>query len=50
MDTKETAVPPTSERAIKLGQNNYKATNALLNGLGESVYTKVIHCKSAKEI
>jgi hypothetical protein len=47
---KEPTVPPTSERAIKLGQNNSKATNALLNGLGESVYTKVMHCKSAKEI
>jgi hypothetical protein len=35
---------------MKLGQNNSKATNALLNGLCESVFTKVIHCKSAKEI
>jgi len=47
---KELVVPPTSERAIKLSQNNSKATNALMNGLGESVYTKVMHCKSAKEI
>ena len=35
---------------MKLGQNNSKATNALLDGLGESIYTKSIHCKSAKEI
>jgi hypothetical protein len=35
---------------VKLGQNNSKATNALLNGLGERVFTKVSHCKSAKEI
>jgi hypothetical protein len=35
---------------LKLGQNNSKATNALLNGLGESIFTKVAHCKSAKEI
>jgi hypothetical protein len=35
---------------MKLGQNNYKAINELLNGLGESVFTKVAHCKSAKEI
>jgi hypothetical protein len=35
---------------MKLSQNNSKATNALLNGLGESVYTKVVHCKSAKDI
>jgi hypothetical protein len=47
---KEPAVPPTSKREIKLGQNNSKATNALMNGLGESVHTKVMHCKSTKEI
>ena len=47
---KEPVVLPTSERAIKLGQNNSKATNALLNGLGELLYTKVMHCKSTKEI
>jgi hypothetical protein len=35
---------------MKLGQNNSKATNALLNGLGESVFAKVTHCKSTKEI
>jgi hypothetical protein len=46
----EPAVSPTSERVIKLSQNNSKATNSLLNGLGELVYTKVMHCKSAKEI
>ena len=43
-------VPPTNEKAIKLGQNNSKATNALLNGLSETVFTKVAHCKSTKEI
>ena len=47
---KEPVVLPTNERAIKLDQNNSKAKNALLNGLGESIYTKVMHCKSAKEI
>jgi hypothetical protein len=35
---------------VKLGQNNSKATNALLNGLSETIFTKVAHCKSAKEI
>jgi hypothetical protein len=35
---------------VKLGQNNSKAINALLNGLGETVFTKVSHCKSAKDI
>jgi hypothetical protein len=35
---------------VKLEQNNFKATNSLLNGLGEMVFTKVTHCKSAKDI
>jgi hypothetical protein len=43
-------VPPTNDKAVKLGQNNCKATNALLNGLSETIFTKVSHCKSAKEI
>jgi hypothetical protein len=47
---KEPEVPPTNERAIQLGQNNSKTTNALLNGLCESIFTKFIHCKSTKEI
>jgi hypothetical protein len=47
---KEPTVPPTNERAIKLGKNNSKATNSLLNGLCESIYTKFINCKSTKEI
>jgi hypothetical protein len=35
---------------VKLSQNNSKEKNALLNGLSETVFTKVAHCKSAKEI
>jgi hypothetical protein len=35
---------------MKLSQNNSKAKNSLLNGLGESVYTKVVQCKSTKDI
>jgi hypothetical protein len=35
---------------MKRGQNNSKATNAFLNGLGESIFTKVAHFKYAKEI
>ena len=41
---------PTNEIIVKLGQNNSKATNALLNGLSETIFTKVAHCKSSKEI
>jgi hypothetical protein len=44
------AVPPTNDKDVKLSQNNSKATNALLNGLGETVFTKFAHCKSAKDI
>jgi hypothetical protein len=43
-------VPPTNDKAVKLGQNKSKATNALLNGLSETIFTKFAHCKSAKEI
>jgi hypothetical protein len=39
-----------SERAIKFSQNNSKATNEILNGLSESVYTKVMNFISTKEI
>ena len=35
---------------MELHQNNSKATNALLNGLSETIFTKVSHCKSAKEV
>jgi hypothetical protein len=35
---------------VKLGENNSKAINALLNGLSDTVFTKVAHCKSTKEI
>jgi hypothetical protein len=43
-------VPPTNGKAVKLGDNNSKATNELLNGLSDMVFTKVAHCKSTKEI
>jgi hypothetical protein len=43
-------VPPTNDKVVKLGQNNSKDKNALLNGLSETVFTKVAHCKSAKDI
>jgi hypothetical protein len=44
------AIPPTNNKAVKLGENNSKAKNALLNGLSDTVFTKVAHCKSAKDI
>jgi len=44
------AVPPTNDKAVKIGENNSKSINALLNGVNDMVFTKVAHCKSAKEI
>ena len=44
------AVPPISDKAVKLSENNSKSINALLNGLNDTVFTKVSHCKYAKEI
>ena len=43
-------VPLTNNKAVKLGQNNSKSINALLIGLSETIFTKVAHCKSAKDI
>jgi hypothetical protein len=43
-------VPPTNDKVVKLGHNNSKATNSLLNGIGESIFIKVAHCKSTKDI
>jgi hypothetical protein len=43
-------IPQTNDKVVKLGENNFKAKNALLNGLSDTVFTKVAHCKSAKEI
>jgi hypothetical protein len=43
-------VPPTNDKAVKLDENNSKATNSLLNGLSDMVFNKVAHCKYAKEI
>jgi hypothetical protein len=43
-------VPPTNDKAVKLDENNSKAKNAILNGLSDTVFTKVAHCKSVKEI
>jgi hypothetical protein len=43
-------VPLTNEKAMKLDENNSKSKNALLNCLSDTVFTKVSHCKSAKDI
>jgi hypothetical protein len=43
-------VPPTNDKAVKFGENNSRVVNALLNGLSDTTFTKVAHCKSSKEI
>jgi hypothetical protein len=43
-------VPPTNDKAVKLGENNSKDKNSLVNGVNDTVFTKVAHCKYAKEI
>jgi hypothetical protein len=43
-------IPPTNDKVVKLGENNSKAKKTLLNGLSDTIFTKVSHCKSAKEI
>jgi hypothetical protein len=50
MDTQHQQFHQQMTKQVKLNENNSKATNALLNGLSDTVFTKVAHCKSAKEI
>jgi hypothetical protein len=47
---KEPTLPPTNDNERKLSLNNSKSKNALMNGLGDSVYENVMHCSSVKEI
>ncbi|XP_057819720.1 uncharacterized protein LOC131032702 [Cryptomeria japonica] len=42
--------PPTDQAGKKKSENNAKAKHALMCSLGDSEFTKVMHCKSAKEI
>ena len=45
-----TPTVPPSDKEMKLDENNSKAINALLNGLSDTVFTKVAHYKSTKKI
>jgi hypothetical protein len=47
---KAPATPPTDKDGKKLSENNLKAKNVILSGLVDSVYVKVMHCDSAKDI
>jgi hypothetical protein len=50
MDTKILATPPIDNDGKKLSQNNSRDKNVILNGLVDSIYVKVMHCDSAKDI
>jgi hypothetical protein len=42
--------PPTNTIKKKASENDAKSMNAILCGLLESEFVKVMHCKSTKEI
>jgi hypothetical protein len=44
------ATPPIDNNGKKLIQNKLRDKNAILNGLVDSIYVKVIHCDYAKKI
>jgi hypothetical protein len=50
MDTQHQQFHQQMTQQVKLGENNSKDTNELFNGLSDTVFTKVAHCKSAKDI
>jgi hypothetical protein len=47
---KTPATPPTNKDGKKLSEKNSKAKNVILSGLAISVYVKVMHCDSTKDI
>jgi hypothetical protein len=42
--------PPADGRDVKLYEENLKEMNAILSGLTEIVFVKVMHCETTKEI
>ena len=42
--------PPTDLEGIKQFGKNAKVVSAVLDGLAKTVFSKVMHCKIAKEI
>ena len=44
------ATPPTNQDSKKLYEDNSKAMNEILSGLAETVFVKVMHCETMKEI
>ena len=46
----EPSIPPTDAARKKLIENNEKEKTTILCGLTNLIFTKVMHCKSTKEI
>ena len=44
------ANPPTYNQGKKSYEDNSKAMNAILSGLTETIFVKVMHCETTKEI
>jgi hypothetical protein len=44
------ATPPINRDGKKLDENNSRTKNVILNGIDESIFNKVMHCDSAKDI
>jgi SepF-like predicted cell division protein (DUF552 family) len=44
------ATPPTDKYEKKLNENNSKAKETLMINLDDSVFVKVMHCKTAKDL
>ena len=44
------ATPPIDQAAKKLYEDNSNAMNAILSGLAETIFVKVMHCEIVKEI
>jgi len=44
------ATPPTNKYGKKINENNSRDTNSILSGLASSLYVKVMHFDSTKDI
>lgn len=47
---KKPSTSPSDDAGKKIYDSNAKAMSSILNGLIDSAYVKVMHCKSAKEV
>jgi hypothetical protein len=50
MDTKHQPLPQIDKDGNKLEEKNSKAKGTILNSLVNSVFVKVMHCDSAKDL